>query len=173
MKQIYDFIWGLQSKTHYDLRQLSDDLQLVNARFVILYFAIFGYLNCLQCCIIYFFICEMIRFVLRSCIEEKRPCFSDGYDFEKKLHFNLISTNSFPSGHANVTFGSAFFMFYVSPVVGYIGILLALFVCFLRLIVKSHWISDVVFIVIVNFFVWLYIDITYLDSCGINNLLLR
>lgn len=106
-------------------------------------------------------------------MKKKRPCFSDGYDFEKKLHFNLISANSFPSGHANITFASAFFMFYVSPVVGYIGILLALFVCFLRLIVKSHWISDVVFIVIVNFFVWLYIDITYLDSCGINNLLLR
>ena len=173
MKQIYDFIWGLQSKTHYDLRQLSDDLQLVNARFVILYFAIFGYLNCLQWGIIYFLICEMIGFVLRSCIEEKRPCFSKGYDFEKKLHLKFISTNSFPSGHANVTFAGAFFMFYVSPVVGYIGIVLASFVCFLRLIVKSHWISDVLFMIIVNFFVWLYIDATYLGSLGINNLLLR
>ena len=106
-------------------------------------------------------------------MKKKDPVFLTDMTLKKKLHFNLISTNSFPSGHANVTFGSAFFMFYVSPVVGYIGILLALFVCFLRLIVKSHWISDVVFIVIVNFFVWLYIDITYLNSCGINNLLLR
>ena len=173
MKKFYDFIWSLDKKSKIDLRKLSDDLELINVRFLLIYCAVFGLLDVLQWAIIYFVICDVLRIVVRMFVKEDRPYSSNGYSSKLSIHFNNKSVNAFLSGHANTTFVGAFFMFYISPLVGYIGICIATFVCFLRLIVKSHWISNIILMIVINFFIWVYIDFVYFQSIGINNLLLR
>lgn len=69
----------------------------------------------------------------------KTPQISPDMDFD----WSPTEGNSFCSGHTTASFAGALPWFLIEPVVGVVGVFLACFVGFSRMVVKAHWLRDV------------------------------
>lgn len=70
----------------------------------------------------------------------KTPQISPDMDFD----WSPTTANSFVSGHQAASFTAVYPWMLVNPYIGCVALLLACFVGFSRMVVKAHWLRDVV-----------------------------
>lgn len=169
---IYRKLWGINNGIKEDLKQWGDNLQFITPITVLIYGAFAGELKLLQIFILYYCLCAVTQVLLKWLFNNPRPREIDS-DENPVLNFDwsVRKGNSFPSGHTMSAFSGGIFWFNIHSIMGWIGIILGITTAVSRLVVKAHWIRDVVTSAIIAVILWIIVDSMYLQQQGIHNLL--
>lgn len=99
--------------------------------------------------ILFFLLCVATSSLLKAMFNNLRPReWDDITDHPEKspdmdFDWSVSEGNSFSSGHSIASMAGALPWFLVNPWLGVIAFVLALFVGFSRIVVKAHWLRDV------------------------------
>ena len=169
---IYRVLWGVSDGVKSDLRKIGDNLQFITPIGVLLYGAFTGELKLLQVFILYYLGCTVIQVFLKWLVNNPRPNEIDTtVNPALTLDWSVNKGDSFPSGHTMSAVSGGIFWFNICGYMGILGLVLGVFTAFTRLVVKAHWMRDVVTSGIIAIIMWGITDHYYLNGIGIQHLM--
>lgn len=140
---IYTHLWNIEESIKEDLGDLGDKLRFFVPIAFIVYSACFLDQHISRVFVVTFAISMIIMSLMKGIFNELRPRQDIDDDPHLSLDWSPDEGNSFPSGHAMSAMVGGVFWFEIHWIVGIIGVALGAITCFSRVVVKAHWIRDV------------------------------
>lgn len=152
---IYEKLWSISEDIKEDIQDTGDYLQYALPIFFISYQACFGTNHVSQIFAVSLAVALLLMTLIKGLFNNPRPRevnTDDNPDLD--LDWSPDEGNSFVSGHSTAAMCGGIWMFQINWLFGVLGVILALFVGFSRIVVKAHWLRDVLIaylLVIINY----------------------
>lgn len=142
---IYTTLWGIKESVKKDIRDIGDKLQLLTPIAFIVWCACFGDNHAAIVFTCTFVTAIVLMSLIKAVFNAPRPCEVEGdVNPDLRVDWSPSEGNSFVSGHTISAMVGAMFWFQIDPIVGVVGLVLAVITGLSRIIAKAHWLRDVI-----------------------------
>lgn len=144
LAKVYTFLWSLDDDFKSKLKSVGDQLQVWIPALFLAHSACAESNEASKTYIIVFLALMLVVQLTKGIFNNPRPRETEGAENPSlDLDWSPSEGNSFVSGHTAAAFGGAFFYFNITWWAGVIALLLASVVGLSRIVVKAHWLRDV------------------------------